>query len=168
MSFAPPSLQRDYVLCSQYDDALDLPEVPELAEDAPAADRAHVEQLAADRAVRLKVARERGDWPIKQGRNPTRFTFRPVPRHSINWWLGEVGRHKKNDLESLELMFRLAIKEVDNFGSFKAQHEEIDGHRLLTVESLNALYAAGNGLGVKVVFELAEVVAMRASAPPLS
>jgi hypothetical protein len=172
--FALPSLQRDYVLCSQYDDALDLPAIPDLAPDASADDTAAVAALVADRDQKLKVARERGgdEWVklTKPGKVPSRFTFRQVPRHSVNWLYGEVERRQLSHIETLELLFRLALKSVDGLGSYEVRRDGGE-HDLLSLDSLDTLYGIGAGLGVKVVIELASIIALRTTrggAGPLS
>lgn len=166
--FKPPSQQRDYTLCSQEDEALDLPVVPELQADATDEDRARVAAAVAERDQKIKVARERGgnEWALltKPGKMPTRFNFRQVPRHSINWWGSESeyssdNRRPLSHAEVLELLFRLALDSVDNLGSYKAEFVDHGPHRLLTIKSLNELYSS---VGARVILqELASIVATR-------
>lgn len=169
--FQPGSNQRDYTLCSQYDRALDLPEVPEVADLAPDADEAAqaaraaaiaaAEAAQAERDQKLKVARDRSEWAtlIKPGGKPTVFTFRQIPRRSMNWLLAERERRNLSHVETIELMFRLAIAGVDNFGTFKAEINEDTGHRLLTLDSFDKLYEGlGPQLAARVVLELGSIV----------
>lgn len=157
--FKPGSLQKDYTLISQYDDALDLPDVQDLAADADQESVDARDKSAADCAQRLKVARERSDWAtlIKPGRRATLFHFRHIPGSALDWWHGQdVG-----DVEKQALLFRLALKSIENLGDVKMQHDEQDGQRLLSATSLDALYAIGDGFGRKVVGELASIVASK-------
>ena len=161
--FSPPSLQRDYTLCSEHDDALDLPVVPVLADEAPPEDVEHAKKLAEDRALKLKIARDKGEWStlIKPGRTPARFHFRQLPRSSVHWWLGEIERHEWTHVESLELLFRLACKGIDCTG-IKAQFETDGGGReLLSVDTLDSLYRLNgdDGTGPRIVVELGSIVA---------
>ena len=159
MAFKPGSNQRDYTLCSQYDDALDLPEVPTLAADADAEAIAARDAIAKDRAHRLKVARETANFDtlIKPGKRPTFFHCRHIPGWAMDWWHGQnVG-----DVEKQALLFRLALKTIENLGDVKMVHGEQDGQRLLSTASLDALYSIGDGLGRKVVGELAGIIAAK-------
>lgn len=157
------SNQSDYTLCSQYDPALDLPEIGELAEDADEATIAAHRSAIADRDQKLKAARERGgdEWVklTKPGGNPTRFNFRQVPGPAVTWWHNEIQRRELNQAGATELMFRLALRSVDNLGTFKAHvSPNADGHDILSLESLATIYAVGDGIGRRVVFELGSIV----------
>lgn len=162
--FKGPSYQNDYSLCSAYDGALDLPDVPRIDRNTATSDEvAAADEIIKDRAAKLKTARDTGVFPIKQGQKPTTFTFRQVPQSSANWWLGEIERNRWSEVEGYELLFRLAVKSVDNLGAVKLLFEDNAGHRLLTMGALNEIYAldGGSGIGVRVVGELSQVVADR-------
>lgn len=157
------SNQNDYTLCSQYDPALDVPQIgdppDESDEEATLAFRARI----AERDEKMKPARERGgdQWVLltKPGGSPTKFNFRQVPGPAVTWWHNEIQRKALNHASAVELMFRLAIKSVENLGTYKAEvvpNEE--GHQILTLDSLSTLYAVGDGIGRRVVFELGSVV----------
>ncbi len=163
MAFKAGSLQRDYTLCSQYDDALELPVVPKLGDDASPEDVKARDAVIAERAQKLKVARERNDWAsiVKPGRVATIFHFRHIPGTALDWWQGQS--EKIGGIESHALLFRLALTKIENLGDFKAEPVEVDGHRMLSAKALDDLYAidSDSGLGRRVVGELASLVAER-------
>ncbi len=161
-----PSLQRDYTLITQHDDALDLPVVPRLADDASDEDKAAAKVIADDRAHKLKVARETGDWKqlIRPGAKPTEFICRQLPGTALDWWHD----HNGGDMEKQALLLRLAIKSIKNldFPEDIVQFETADGHRKLSADALDYLYSLGTEadpqLGRKIVGELAGLVFARA------
>lgn len=160
--FKPGSLQRDYTLCSQYDGALDLPAFPdELPPDADADAKAQRDKIIKERAEKLKAARDHNSWPtlVKPGSVATIFHFRHIPGSDVDWWHGQ--NEKLGGVEGQALLFRLALKSVENLGALEIKHEEIDGHRLVSSATLDALYAIddNSGIGRKVVGELAGIVA---------
>lgn len=157
--FKPGSNQKPYTLCSQYDDALDLHEIADLPEGADQDTIDARNKAITDRNQRLKVARERSDWTtlIKPGGRPSFFHFRHIPGSALDWWHGQdVG-----DVEKQALLFRLALTSVENLGDVKMRHEDVGDVRILSAESLDYLYAIGDGLGRKVVGELASLVATK-------
>lgn len=162
----PPSLQNDYTLCSEYDDALDLPEVPKLGDDASAEDRATAKKLSDEREQKLKTARDHGSWDslVKQGRTAVRFHFRQLGRSAIHWWLAEIERGNLSNVESSELLFRLALKSVDGV-TFPVPLKHDNGKfPMLSVASMDAVYAidGNSGVGLMIVGELTYLVSERA------
>lgn len=158
--FKPGSNQRDYSLCSQYDDALDLSDIPELSDDADDAARAARDAVIADRIHRLKVAHQTSDFSslVKPGQKPMIFHFRHIRGDAVDWWHGlDVG-----DLSKEAMLFRLAIKSVENF-DIKLKFIDADGEvpRRLHADSLAEIYAMGNGIGRHVVRELADIIARK-------
>jgi hypothetical protein len=143
---APPSLQNNYSLCFSGDPALELPE----AEDA--------------KILALKNARERGQWPVKQGEKVTHFHFRQVGGSAVRWWYGESQRQSLSPLEDIELMFRLALVSVDGI---EIKHDKRGKFPLVSIESMDLIYASG--AGPAAVTELGAIVAERSlgGVPPL-
>lgn len=162
-----PSLQHVYSLCFSEDPALDLPSVPELADDASDEDRKAQKLAAEELASKLKVARETGQWPLHAGMEPTIFTVAPIGGTALTWLQGESRRHELAGEEGLELALRLALRKVDNLGGIKVEFVNEDGHRLVAPKTMDALYAIGleagdAQLGRRLVFELGAVVLARA------
>ena len=169
MAFAPPSLQKDYTLCSSLDPALDLPDLVELPDNASAEDVATAKAITADRAQKLKVAAATGNWSAitKPGERPTEFSFRQIFGSALTWLSGQVERNRLSGDESFELAFRLALKDISNFGKVDLQREKLDGHLLVTQKSLESIYAIGRDtaaahLGRLIVLELGMLVFSRA------
>lgn len=154
---APPSLQNPYTLCFSGDSALDLPA-------APADDAAATEALA----LKLKNARETGNWPIKAGETPTKFHFKPVGGSAVRWWFGESQRQSLSALEDIELMFRLALDSIDGLPGVAVQHDKRGKFPLVSVATMDQIYASG--AGPAAVYELGAYVAERSigGVPPLS
>lgn len=168
--FKYPSLQREYTVCSSLDPALDLPMPPPLPDDASPEDKAHRDQLLEDRIQRYTVARDGGTWPAitKSGEKPTIFVFRSIHGTLWNWLQGEVERRQLTGNETCELAFRIALREIQNFGAFRLAHELVDGHGLATLESIQPLFDLGRDagepqLGRAIVLELGAYVLERAS-----
>ena len=159
MAFKPGSNQRDSTLCSQYDEAIDLPEVPTLADDADADAIAARDAIAADRAHKLKVARETANYDaiVKQGKRPAIFHLRHVTGTALDWWHHQPG----GIVRKRALLLRLALKSIEGFDVKLVHDETDDGDKLLSAESLNAIYSMEGGRGRDVVIELAEEVAQR-------
>lgn len=160
MLAAPPSLQREYTLCFSGDPALDLPEIP--AEGTEGRDA-----VIEDRNHKLKVARETGNWPIKPGQRATYFRFRQVGGSAVRWWFGESQRGQLSPLEDIELMFRLALVDVDNLDGVTVKHDDRGKFPLVTLKAMDEIYASG--AGAACIYELGTVVAERAlgGVPPL-
>lgn len=102
----PPSLQADFTLIYSEDPALSLPED------------------ADERARVLKTASETGHWPLIDGEKPTLFHFHDLSRQEISWIYGEQGHSSVygrplSAPEFTDLIFRVAIRKVDNFGEHK-------------------------------------------------
>lgn len=165
------SLQHEYSLVFSEDPALDLPEIPNLAEDAPAEDVKRRATLALEREHKLKVARETGRWSeiVRAGTEPTIFSVAPITGSALTWLQGESRRRKLGNEEGTELAVRLALRKVVNLGALEVQHDFENGHRLVTRATMDALYAIGHDagdptLGRRLVLELGSLVLVRAMA----
>lgn len=149
----PPSIQKEYTLIYSDDPALDLPS------DADEKERV------------LKVARETGKWPVREGEKATVFTFTPLDGVVQTYIYGEIGRRNLNHAEIAELIFRYALRRVDNFGNEKVTFEKDgNGHRRVDDKFLNVLYAVGNDAGMSdlgrtIISELGALVLMRTREP---
>lgn len=152
----PPSLVRLHEDVWSGDPALNRP-----AADASDAD---VEAFAR----RLKLARESGIWTdvIREGQQPTRFTFKPLR--------GAVYRKVKDlldlktvgDEELKALVFRATIVDIANFDDFKISKTTVDGFgELASIDVTDAL----DTLTPRIVNELGTAAYMRAmrGVPPL-
>lgn len=162
--FKPLSNQREYSLVSEKDDALDLPAIPTLADDADADAIAAHAAAVKDRAQKLKNIRERSEWPtlIKPGYRASIFHFRQIPGSALDWWEGQ--REKVGAIEAQALLFRLALIRVENLGGLEVKFEHIDDQKLVTREFLDALYSLDGdpmGIGRSIIGELANVVVKR-------
>jgi hypothetical protein len=171
------SLQDQYTLCFSEDPALDLPEIQKINRDTASLDEASaVDALIKERNRKLKLARDTGNWAAitKPGETRTEFKFRAIGGQTLTWWQGQVTREDKTDAEASELMFRLALVDVDNLAKFEIKHDGAHKPQLLSLRSLNTLYGMGGDVdpkfGRRLVFELGSVVATRAieGVPPLS
>ena len=126
----PPSLVSDFTLVWSHDPALDLPSDPE------------------ERARLLKLARETGNWPLRDGHAPTLFHFRDLSREEIGWWRGECASstiygRPLSDVEQTDLLIRLTIRGADNFGKVKTERKNAaKGIQLAPMEFIEALHAA--------------------------
>lgn len=149
MSFSPPSLQKPYSLISSLDPALNLPADEKEKENA------------------MRVAQETGNWQplIKAGEQPTVFMMRPLGGTTRNWLIGQQTRHRLTDVELLELVFRLAIEKIENFGLHgSVKRQNLEGHGVATADVLDAIYGidpANPSLGQQIVIELGGVVLNR-------
>jgi hypothetical protein len=146
----PPSLQHPYTLIYSGDPSLKLPTDP------------------TERARVLKVAQETGRWDdlILEGETPTRFDVRPLTGSDVAWWHGESERKRLSQVETAELILRLALEDVHGLGEHKARHRDVDGHRLTTMDIIDAIYAAADGSGAAIVVELAVAIAAKAHGSP--
>jgi len=107
-----PSLQHEFTQVYSGDSALELPDDPD----------------ARDRAI--KQARETGNWPIREGQQPTLFHFKDPTREEIGWWRGEVGMSTEygrplSEIESSDLLLRISLRSVDNFGPHKVKRTQV-------------------------------------------
>ena len=146
-----PSIQHEFTLVFSGDPALSLPEDPD------------------ERARVLKVARETGNWAplIIDGQQPTLFHFKDLTRSEFGWWDGErchsarLGR-PLGALEASDLVLRLALRTVDNFGKHKVSRKQHGPVWLADSDIINALNEeAGSG----PLVEFAEIVLERAASP---
>lgn len=147
-----PSLVNEYTLIYSGDPALSLPEDP------------------TERERVLRVARETGDWkPILGGQGePTLFHFRQLTRTDLGWLHGE-GQHSTehgrplSPLEFNDLVIRLAIRSVDNFGSHKVERKQIKRDRwLATTDIVEAIHSEGGKLGAAILGEFSDFIIERA------
>ena len=148
-----PSVQRDFTLIYSGDPALDL---PAFASDSASDDEKQASLEA--RAQALKVARETGNWPIKAGESPTLFHFTPDPGLAYDYFESEIrrGHQRKKPLSAHELavlIFRIALRKVENIGPLKLEFEDIDGYRLVSAKFVESIYALGD-VGRALVAEL--------------
>lgn len=169
MALKPPSLQRDYTLVSWFDDALDLPVIPDLPDTAPAEDIAARNEIEKERHRLYDAACNTGDWQaiFKPGSQPTVFTFRQFPGAARQWLRGEIVRKNMIDPEIWTLAFRIALRGISNFGDWRPEPYDVeDGHSLVSNEKLERLYAVGNDygkpmLGQQIIEQLGRVVFIR-------
>jgi hypothetical protein len=171
-----PSLQHEFSLVFSEDPALDLPELGELAPNAPAEEVAARQERAKERSHKLKVARETGRWDAitRPGDKPTTFSFRALRGTTLTWLHAEQSREKMSDEELYELAFRLALTSIDNLDGFELQFEPIGDRKALHRSCVDRLYAIGQPigqpmLGHRLVYELGMFVMERAiqGVPPL-
>src|SRR5688500_3942678 len=103
--FQPPSLQKEYTLCSVLDPALELPVVPQIAEGASAADIDARDKIAEERGRVYRNAAAQGSWPsiTKSGQSPTVFHFRPIHGAELTWLNAQT--RKLTDEQVYELAF---------------------------------------------------------------
>jgi hypothetical protein len=167
-----PSVQFEYTLVFSGDPALNLPEVPDLAEDEadPAALAKHKE-LFAERERLLRVARETGNWGplLHAGAEPTMFQMKPIHGMALVYLSGEAARGQLVQAETVALAFRLALMRVDNLGAFQVKRDAkaANGLGLVTAATMEKLYDIGldignPNLGRSVVGELGQIVLSRA------
>lgn len=151
----PASLVSEFSLIYSGDPALDLPAEPE------------------ERARVLKLAQETGKWPLVEGQSPTVFHFKSITRTELGWLLGELQHstqpaHDRRPLSPLEfddLVFRLAIRSIDNFGthSGKADRKRYRGDIYLASTDLtDAIHAACGELGASILAEFSAHLIERA------
>lgn len=170
MAFGLPSNQQDYVLCSEFDPALDLPEIPTLGEDPSNEDKAEYQRVVEERNRLINLAHATGNWRdiTKPGEQPTMFKLRQVHGTALTWLQGEVNRQHLNADEAFELAFRLALRSIDNFGGLKLEFEQIAiGRKIVTRKSIEPIYNIGRNtnrplLGRSIVLELGGAVWKRA------
>jgi len=149
--FQPPSLQNEFSLVFSGDPALALPDDPD------------------NRTAKLRVAQETGVWRelLKPNELPTLFRFRSIHGAPLTWLQAETARKQRNQEEGFELVFRLALRGVDNLANYQPTFVHQDGQRLLDHESLDFIYSLGRNLGMpllgrSIVLELAAIVLNRA------
>lgn len=142
-----PSVASEYSLVYSGDPALDLPEDP------------------AERERVLEVARDTGNWQslIRAGEMPTLFHVRPLYGTLWDWFVGEVNRRSLVQVESAAFALRLALRRVENFGSYKVSHSKVDGQSMATTEIIDAIYTEAGGEGRQIVEEIGALVIVKAT-----
>lgn len=173
--FTPASVKREVTLCSVFDEALDLPVVPDVEESTLTEEQlAEHKKLVGLYETAVRNARETQNWPVKDGEKPTYFKFREIQGPTVTWWQGEVERHQYKQQESFELMFRLALTGIKNCKGVDLRFEKREGEKLVTRDSLEPIYNIGRdigqpALGRMIILELGGLVAARAvsGVPPL-
>jgi len=163
--FRPGSLQRDYSLFSEYDEAFDLPQIPQVTDDSTDEDREASKAIAAERASKIRIARETGDWKpiLRPGGKPVEFVCRQLPGTVLDWWHD----YKAGEMARRTMLLRLSLKAIKNldFPDDIVVFESEDGHRKLSTAALDYLYSFGTEdhpqLGRSVVGEIAIQVAER-------
>ena len=174
MSFAPPTLARDYDLISSLDPALDAPE------RAGGEDETEWKERFDAWNDRLRIARENGDWSalLRDGMKPTLFRCRHVP--GDKWAMRDRVLAGMGVDEYMGHVVRLAVVGVDNYRlDFKlklVEHTDLDkkptGFGKVADPALVAELAAirdadGNPVGQHIVNELgALIIARQMGAPP--
>jgi hypothetical protein len=174
MTFAAPSIARDYRLISALDPALDSP----VQADDESADAWKVRLDAWH--DRLRVAREQGDWSslLADGKEPTLFVCRHVP--------GDIWAMRQRVLSGMGLeeqmghIVRLALVGIENgppdWKVKLAQHHDLDGKptgfgKCASPEIIQKLTDVrddkGIAIGAAIVNELGALIATRQmGAPP--
>ncbi len=165
----PPSLLREYAVCSSFDPSLDLPTIAPLPDDATPEDRKAHEDAVKDRNRRYMQAVNTGNWPalIKPGESPTFFHFEPIHGSALTWMRGEIERQQLSMDECFELAFRLGLRKIDNFDRQPIKFDKMAGFKVASRDSLASLYAIGQDvgepmLGRSIVLELGALVFTRA------
>lgn len=146
-----PSVQREYTLIWSGDPALSLPED------------------AQERSRVLADARLTGNWAplIADGQQPTLFHFKDLTRAEFGWWDGERSNSARlgrplGVLEASDLVLRLALRSVDNFGSHKVTRKQFGPVWLCELDIINAI---SDQAGSAPLVEFAEIVLERAANP---
>jgi len=146
-----PSVQHEYSLIFSGDPALRLP--------ADSAEAARV----------LRIAQETGDWRSLTGdETPTIFQFRNLSRTQLGWYEGErascswLNGRPLSGRESDDLIVRLALRGVTNFGTHKVTFQKINGQALACTDIIDAIHDEARPQGEAVIGELAGIVAERA------
>lgn len=149
-----PSLQSGFALVWSGDPALKLPED------------------AAERERALKQASETGNWAplIAEGQQPSVFHFEALTRAELGWWDGER-RHSAafgrplSPIETNDLLIRVALRRVDNFGAIKVERVTIGGIGQADPRVIEAINAAAP----TALAEFADAIIERSRNPrPLS
>lgn len=146
----PPSLQSTYTLVWSNDPALELPD-----------DEAERERV-------LHRARLTGEWPTKAGHQPTLFHLRNLSRSDLNWIAGEQQMSSEHarplaGIEADDLIVRLALEKIVNFGSVAAKHVRVGSQkRVATHETIDAIFAAVGEQGSQLLAEFANHIVKRA------
>jgi hypothetical protein len=173
--FTPASVKREVTLCSVFDEALDLPVVPDVDESTLTEEQLGAHKKLVERyEAAVRTARETQNWPVKDGEKPTYFKFREIQGPTLTWWQGECERRQFKQQESFELMFRLALTGLKNCPGVDLKFEKREGEQLVRRDALEPIYNIGRdvgrpALGRMIILELGGLVAARAvsGVPPL-
>lgn len=150
----PPSLQAGFALVWSQDPALKLPEDP------------------AERERALKQATDTGNWTplIAEGQQPSLFHFEALTRQELGWWDGER-RHSSlhgrplSPIEANDLLVRIALRRVDNFGSVTVERATIGGIGIADARVIEVINIAAPS----ALAEFADAIIERSRGPrPLS
>lgn len=138
----PASLQSSYTLAWSLDPSIQLPTVPDGADDATK------EKIETERRRLLRNARQTGAWQAitAPGETPTFFTFRQLSHSHLAWVHGEAQRRGLGQLEINDLFFLLALEKVDNFGTVQVKRSKHDGKMMADAAILDELSRALNGV----------------------
>ena len=116
----PPSTQHEYSFIWSRDPA--LLQVEPLAADATDVQREQHAESVADRARKLEVARETGDYSalIVPGKQPVCYQLGHLNRTDKGWFDGEVAMSSElgrplGIIERNDLIVRIALRSIDNF-----------------------------------------------------
>jgi hypothetical protein len=122
----------------------------------------------------LKVARDTGDYrALVQGdEQPTVFHVRHLTRSQFAWWIGErehssIYGRPLSGAESDDLLVRLALRRVENFGKHEVKFYKYQGHSLVTAEFIDAIHEEAGEAGVDLLGDLTRFVIERMSLRPL-
>lgn len=152
-----PSLQNDYTFISVADPALTWPEVDESA----AVDVRALQIKERERAI--TVARETGEYPVREGQAPVTYRLRQIKGTTFDWFQGHIRREQLGELESQAFLMRLGLVEVDGLGKVSVgTPERVDGHIIAPAAIVDVLYEM---VGRGIVAEIAGHLFGRATAP---
>lgn len=147
-----PSLQTGFALVWSKDPALKLPEDPAEAERV------------------LAIGRDTGNYPIADGQQPSVFHFEALSRHELGWWDGER-RHSSiygrplSPIEANDLLVRIALRRVDNFGAVTVERATIGGIGIADARVIEVINIAAPS----ALAEFADAIIERSRGPrPLS
>lgn len=144
-----PSLVNEFSLCFSGDPALSLPE-----------DETERERV-------LNEARLTGRWDslVKGNDQPTVFQFKNLTRTEFNWIAGESTRRNLHALEINDLVVRVALREVENFGKHKVRRVKVNDEPAVwaaTTDIIDAIHAEAGKAGDAILLELGNHIYARA------
>ncbi len=148
-----PSIQHEFSLVWSGDPALSLPE--------------KTDENAEERTRIIEAAQATGVWPIAEGQQPTLFHFKDPSRTDLGWWDGERTFSAKlqrplSSIEASDLILRLTLRGVDNFGKHKVSRRQ-HGPVWLADESI--INAISDEAGHEPLAEFASVILERVRNP---
>ena len=166
-----PSVQHAYTFIWSRDPALSA--IEPLADDATDVQREQHAEAEVDRARKLEIARETGDYSalIVPGRTPVCYQLGHLSRNDRAWLDGEVGMSAELGrplglIERNDLLVRVALRSIDNFKHKVKRVKNRAGIWLSEPEIIDLIDAAQP----TALAEIADTVWQRVVAPlrPLS